>query len=82
MEFASNATGYRQSTLYWNDATIVALFNQAAVNGVSTFTQVMGVKDFSQWDFLELYARQTSGGALNIQTGSDFTPVFYAEKIG
>jgi hypothetical protein len=65
--FAANGTGYRQVTLKKNGATDVYYTILDAVgSGNVTQFQVSHVVSLAASDYLELYATQSSGGALNV----------------
>lgn len=80
LEFAANATGYREIRVRLNGVTNIAIHNAMAVT-VATITHRMSINvqyALNVGDYVELMALQTSGGALNVATNSDFSPSFQA----
>lgn len=78
--FASNATGYRGLNLRLNSAgnpasgTSLVFSQQGAINGADTSVMVPPVVwAFSAGDYLEVFARQNSAGALNLSAGRSVT---------
>ena len=77
---ASNATGYRAAQIRLNAAgssaggTLVTVNQQGAVSGVSTSVGIIPVEvALTAGDYLEMFAIQNSGGALNTVAGAGVT---------
>ena len=80
VEWASNATGYRQITIIKNNALFAPGSRIAPVNGASTIQQVTVLDDSPVADdYYEIQVLQTSGGALNVigsgPNGSNFSAI-------
>lgn len=80
IQWATNATGYREIAIRVNGTTIISYSrvpNSGGVDGsrVAIHTQYR----LAVGDFVELLANQNSGGALNVVAGSLHSPVFYAK---
>src|SRR5262245_53472431 len=71
VSFASNATGHRDARIMKNGTTELHSQFLGAVNGVNTKVQTSGLVDFNgSSDYVELEARQNSGGALDAAGGA------------
>lgn len=83
IDWEDNATGYRQLKLLHNATTAIALTTRvgSATAGANRQT-IVTEYDFAAGDYLELFVLQTSGGALNVLTNNDFSPVLTAVLIG
>jgi hypothetical protein len=66
LAFASNATGYRQATFYYNGASTGALVTAVPITGAATSIQVAALVSVTAASYLEVFALQTSGGALTV----------------
>ncbi|MEU7771218.1 hypothetical protein AB0C44_07820 [Micromonospora taraxaci] len=72
--FASNATGLRRLLVDVNSTGSYPTINsRPAVSGDNTHITVSGSHVATAGDALQLFAHQTSGGALNLLAGSYFT---------
>jgi len=85
-EFASNATGLRTATIRLNAAgvdtggTLLVSSNQSPVSGAATTTPLSTIEvSLVAGDYVELFVRQTSGGALN--TGPGQAQTFLRMKL-
>lgn len=78
-EFAANATGQRDLTIRLNGSLVIGAARATSASG-SVATRLMCTTQYplSDGDYVELLAYQTSGGALNVVTGSDWSPIFMA----
>jgi hypothetical protein len=64
--FASNATGYRQASFYYNGVATGAQVMQLPVTGVVTSIVLTTILSVTASSYLETFALQTSGGALTV----------------
>lgn len=80
VQFASNATGRRQVTLTVN-GTEVAADERVPVNGAVTIISVSSAWQLTAGDIVRVAVFQTSGGALNVQAGSNYTPEFWMYRV-
>lgn len=79
VEFAANATGYRQVALRINGTTVIAGSRATSASGtVATLLMTNCIYPLNAGDYVELTAFQNSGGNLNINSAAEFTPIFYA----
>lgn len=76
VQIASNATGARTATVRLNAAgngaagTVLATNQQSPVTGISTSVSTPTIEaSLTAGDYIELFATQTSGGALNTVAG-------------
>ena len=78
----ANATGIRVVGIRLNGATFHLLIEANAVSGGAT-TRLAGavVMNLIAGDYLEFVVQQTSGAPLATQSASDYTPVFWAQKL-
>jgi len=79
--FASNATGYRSLSVLQNGANYIATQTVPAISGNDQCLSIATVYLLSASDYVELQATQTSGGALNVQTASAYSPEFTLTKV-
>jgi len=82
IEWDSNAVGYRLIQINLNRATPIDRDFETPVTGDSTTCRCASTYEFAVTDFIEIRVLQTSGGNLNVLSGSDYSPVFWAHKIG
>ena len=80
VQFAANATGYRQLTLRLNGVTNLAqqTVNAVTASAIQTSMTVVVLSQFSAADYVECVVRQTSGAALALSHIVDSSPVFWA----
>lgn len=78
LTFASNATGFRIGNIRLNGTTIIGSNVVPAVNGNATRVVATRSRRFAVNDFLQALGHQTSGGNLNVNSQSEFTPRFSA----
>lgn len=81
IEWASNATGYREIQFRVNGTTGSGRTQVPAVNGAPTVIDATALLQLSAADYVEMRARQNSGGALNVVTNSVLSPVFSAVRV-
>lgn len=77
VEFAANATGQRGLYLYLNGATYLAYDIHDASAANETAVTVSTVDQFVVGDYVELRAYQSSGGMLNVNSVTRYTPEFH-----
>jgi hypothetical protein len=72
--FAANGTGLRRAQIRKNGAELVGLSGNTVMHGVTAAGDVgvplTAIADLAAGDYLEVYAWQSSGGALNINSGA------------
>lgn len=68
--WANNATGYRGIQLWKTGAQRAFQRQQAVAAGVGNITQITEEILCTPGDYIELFAEQTSGGALNLLAGT------------
>lgn len=78
--FAANATGFRSLQIRVNGVTTIAQQMPMCVTTAATQTHVnvSTMYPLAAGDYLEVLANQNSGGALNINANSDWSPTFMA----
>lgn len=80
MSFASNATGYRAVVIKVNadgniaSGTLIAADDKAAVNGDRTTFSISTEYNLAVGDRVEVFVFQNSGGPLNLEALSDYSP--------
>lgn len=83
VEFAANATGFRQAYIRLNGVTpILVQTNQAPPATIGSQLNVAGVYKFAAADYVECIVQQGSGGALNVTSSANFSPEFGATWVG
>jgi hypothetical protein len=68
--YAANTTGRRETELRKNGSGFAQIETAPMGGGVSTVVQIAGIAYFAVGDYAELFVLQTSGGSLNIQSGT------------
>jgi hypothetical protein len=80
--FASNATGLRTVSIRLNgSATIIAAQNAVPISGDETIFSIATIYDLAVGDYVELYAYQSSGGALNVTAPGPYSPEFAMHRL-
>lgn len=79
IEFAANATGYRNVSIRINGTTYVAVQTSVSA-GAGTGHRVMVACEYQMaaGDYAELIGFQTSGGNLNSSNAANYAPEFWA----
>ena len=82
-QWATTSGGRRQLSIKLNDTSFVAANEFASVADASTnpLQQVMCTYEFSVGDYVELQAVQTSGGAINVVVGGEYSPKFGVTRL-
>lgn len=78
VRWASNATGERWIWLLLNGTTKIAEVRQPACTTTNTHQTVWVPWKVKAGDYIETWVKQTSGGALNVESANYFTPDFAA----
>ena len=79
IRFASNATGYRQVEFRLNGATSLHITRVPTVTtGVPTYVSATLLYPLADFDYVELMAAQSSGGALNAEANGTAGMNFWA----
>ena len=83
IRFAAHATGERDAFIFLNGATTICfLITQAVtVAGAPTIIELTTRRKFAAADYIEVRALQSSGGALDVESNSDYSPGMWAQKI-
>lgn len=81
VEFASNATGYREVYFTLNGATAIAVDVRPAVNGQATVLPLSTQYRLVAGDYVEVNALQTSGGNLNVNAAANYSPEFWMTRL-
>lgn len=82
VSFASNATGVREVYLYLNNTTRLVDVVTTPVTGDSTRVTATTVYKLAAADYVEMFAYQTSGGALNVEAIGNHSPELSATWVG
>jgi len=82
--FAANATGHRRAFIRLNGATPIALMRIETETSGPQYTAMIltTIYDLSATDYVEVVVKQNSGGALNIEAASNYSPEFMMQRIG
>lgn len=81
IEFASNATGRRGIQIRLNGTTVIARQEEANLGANDHPLTIATVYQLAAGDYLELMGYQNSGGNLNMQATSAYSPEFYAHWL-
>jgi hypothetical protein len=83
ISWATHATGLRILQMKLNGATIIAHNTVVSVGGAFQTTMVIGTTyQLAVNDYLQLEVYQNSGGALNVETGANYSPEFMMTRLG
>lgn len=81
--FAVNATGTRMVSILINGTTSLASVHAtAAVGGLTTRIVTTTIYPMAVNDYIEASVYQSSGGALNVDSGANYTPEFMMIRLG
>jgi len=81
--FAANATGYREIKVMLNGATDLAIMRVPNSGGTDDCRVTIHTEyTLAVGDYVELYATQNSGGALNVTAAGIYSPMFFAKWQG
>lgn len=76
LQYAANATGLRGVEVYKNGSFDLPRYSNAVFAGAGNDVEVEWIYDLVAGDYLEIWAYQTSGGALNITSNSRVSLTF------
>lgn len=80
--FAASAMGGRQINIFLNGVTTIALENTTNMGaGTPTLMSISTVHYLSAGDYVQLFAYQGSGSALNVLASSAYSPEFYMHRL-
>lgn len=79
VEFAANATGHRVLSMYVNATTYTATQTVPAISGSVVTIAICTVWSFAAADYAEMQAFQNSGGNLNVNATSSYSPEFWVQ---
>lgn len=82
VQFASNATGYREVFFLVNGTTAIADIIQDANASFATTMSLSTTYELAVNDYVEVRVYQNSGGALNVSAVGNYSPEFMMEKVG
>lgn len=82
LNFAANGTGQRYAFFKVNGSRIVALTTQPANATIITAVNPSSEVKLNAGDYVEVWAWQNSGGALNISASSEYSPDFSMTFVG
>lgn len=80
IEFASSAVGNRAIAIRLNGSTTIARHSTVNIGAVQQLS-IASEYDFAANDYIELFAFQDSGVAVNVNATSNLSPEFWASKI-
>jgi hypothetical protein len=81
VEWATNVTGERIVELFLNNTTVIARDRRAAGAVGSIVQGCYKQRLLAVNDFVEVRVFQTSGGALNVTVGADYSPEFMMVRV-
>lgn len=82
VQWASGAGTYRQTNLFLNGATNIAIVIGPPSSGNVTYQHVSTVYDLAVNDYVEIIVQQDSGGALNVVASGNASPEFGMVRVG
>lgn len=81
VRWAANATGVRQCWIQDQAGTTWGMADEPTPGGAVVSQNVMTIIDMSVNNYVELYVYQSSGGALNVDAASNYSPAFMFVKV-
>lgn len=83
VQFAANATGFRQVGIRLNGTTALAFQRTPSPGGSdAALLTISTAYALSAADYVEATVYQNSGGSLNVDTSANFTPEFMMVRLG
>ena len=82
VSFATDTVGIRGLSVLLNGATTIILARDTPIAGDNTVISLSAPYRFAAGDYIELYARQTSGGNLNVTVNAAYSPEFWITRKG
>lgn len=84
LSWSFHAIGFRQVKILLNGTTIIGLFVVPAVTTGTQITVQMAntIYNFSASDYVELLVYQDSSATLNINAAGNYSPEFWAQRVG
>lgn len=84
VSFAANATGARQLAIRLNGATFIGAVEcqASATGGEATQLSIQTEYRLAANDYVELMAKQISGGNLDVVAAGNFSPEFAMHRVG
>ncbi len=80
-EFAANATGVRRCRIRRDGTTFIAGYLSNAASAGTTIIAFSTTWKFAVDEYVEVFAYQTSGGDLNMNSTADYSPEFMMVKV-
>ena len=81
IRWQTNGAGLRQMALVLNGGTNMAIQKQNANAAEPGAMTLVTMYELAVGDYIELFARQSSGGPLNIEAANAYSPEFWATRI-
>ena len=82
IRWEANNIGNRHLILYINNVTIVSALVASAVAGDFTDIGLSSIVSLGVGDYVNVIAKQNSGGNLNVLSSAQYSPEFMAQRIG
>lgn len=82
VRWATSAVGRRVVQFQRNGTTLISVASMAPIAGVQTDQGSVTMENLTVGDTLIVQVYQDSGGALNIETGASFSPLFWVHRLG
>ena len=82
IEWAGNATGFRDLELRINGTTVIAFWRSQPATSGTWQQNISSIYNFAVNDYVELLVRQDSGGALNVNSTGNYSPEFGFVRVG
>ena len=81
IEWAVNSTGIRITQVRLNGSTIIAVQLTPAVATYDLSQSVTSLYEFAAADYADCAVHQSSGGSLNVQATSAYSPEFWIHRL-
>lgn len=81
VEFAANATGIRSVLIRYLGTTTIGSSDTNATSAGATIVQAFSESQFIAGDWVDVAVFQNSGGALNVQSTSAYSPELWVHRV-
>lgn len=78
----NNVTGYRQISIQTSNGTTIATTRVVAGSVSTAYQTIFTLYQLAANDYVRFFARQSSGGNLDVRTISNTSPEFYIWRVG
>jgi hypothetical protein len=82
VQYASSATGVRSTSIRLNGTTTIAAMSDNSLTATTLAHTICTMRRLAAADYVELTVFQTSGGNLNVEFATAYSPEFWFKWVG